>query len=119
MTSIMWGTTALPLPDRDGIEIEAGPIVAARRMLSGTLRVDVTALKARVRVRWSGLTAAQRATLRSLYEAEVAGGSAATLALPDGQSLTILAVANSWRETHFYDLSDRCWYTVTLEFTEV
>lgn len=105
----------MPLPDRDGIEIEAAPIVAARRSLSGALHVDLAAIKARVRVRWGGLTSSQRGTLRSRYDA----GDSATLALPDGQSFTVAAVTGSWRETHFYDASDTCWYDVQIEFQEI
>ena len=105
----------MPLPDRDGIEVEDFPIVAVRRMLSGTLRVDLAAIKARVRVRWSGLTSSERSTLRARYDA----ADSATLVLPDRRSLTVVAVGNSWKESQFYDLSDVCWYTVQLEFLEV
>jgi len=113
--NMTWGGNPMPLPDIDKIQVEDVPIGVTRRMALGTLRSDVVAVKARITVTWSYCTAAERATLKGEYDAL----SEATLALPDGQSYTVVAVGNSWREQQFYERGDVPRYTITVTFEEV
>jgi len=114
--SLTWNSQTMPLPRKEGgIQIEDAPLVAARRMLSGTLRTDVIAVKARIALRWALLTASQRNTLKAQYDA----GGSATLVLPDGQTFTVVAIAHSWREEVLYGVSGQPYYNISIDFEEL
>ncbi len=113
---MQWAGNTLPEPLKGEIRVEQIPIGNARRMLDGTLRVDVAATKARITVRWGGLTPAQRNTLRMLFDAKTVG----QLVLPDGQTFTqAAATQNGWQERQQYDVWGDVFYEVTLTFEEV
>jgi hypothetical protein len=113
--SLTWGGSAMPLPAKEGIEIEDAPIVAARRMLSGTLRVDVIAVKAKIDLSWAGLSSAQRGMLKTQFDL----GASASLTLPDSQAATVVPVMRSWRESLRYDVRGTAFYNVQIGFEEV
>lgn len=116
MAIMTWGETNLPLPDPEGIEVEDRAIAAGRRMASGVLRADYTAVKARITVHWPMLTWAERGVLSTRYNA----GDAQGLVLPDGQTFTsVIAILDSWREQQWYDPSATAHYDVTITFEEV
>jgi hypothetical protein len=103
-----WGSYTLPGPDPDsgGIQIEHQALGSARRMRDGTLRAQITAHKDKIIVRWhGGFTAAERAALRTAWEA--LRDTAASLTLPDGTSYTSVTVAtNSLSESLFFALGE-------------
>lgn len=112
--TLTWGSS-MPLPEYDGIGLEDVPIVASRRMLSGYLRTDILATKAKMTIRWGGLTLTERNALKSQWDS----GTEASITLPDGQSYTVVAVTESWSEEQKYDAGGAPYYTVTIVFEEV
>jgi len=113
--SFTWDGNALPNTMKDNIKVEFVPVGGGRRMLDGTLRVDLATTKARVVITWGGLTKAQRDALKALFDA----GTVGDLVLPDGQTITnAIATHNGWQETQVYDVKNNPTYEVTMTFEE-
>jgi hypothetical protein len=105
----------MPLPALDGIAIEYQPIGASRRMLSGYLRFDLMAVKAKATVRWDGLTAAERLALKTQWDL----GTEVTVALPDGLTFSAVAITEGWSEEQKFAANNAPYYIVTIVFEEV
>lgn len=117
MTVMTWGGTAFN-PQPDDYRVTGQFLGSSVRMADGTLRVDRVAEKARIVLRWTGLTYAQLQGLRSLYDSKAQVESA--LVLFDGRTYTVLAAANGWQESEVVPASaTQLWYSLTLTFDEV
>lgn len=115
--SITWGGTALPLPAKDGIEVTEVIHGGHDRMITGTLRQQVIARKAKIKVKWHGLVITEWTTLHNTFLSKY--NVASTLAITDGRSWSVLCVSG-WPEGPFaYNRSEVAYYTVTLDFEEV
>jgi hypothetical protein len=115
--TVTWGGTVFN-PQPDDYRITGQFIGSAARMADGTLRVDYVAEKARITLRWTGLSYSQLQALRSLYEAKAA--SEQTLVLFDGRTYTVIAAPGGWQEQETIPASATAlWYGVTLTFDEV
>ena len=113
--SFTWAGNSLPNTLTDNIRLEFVPVGGGRRMLDGTLRVDVAATKARVIINWGGLTKTQRDALKALVDANTVGD----LVLPDGQTIAnAIATHNGWREMFYMDVENNPRYEVTVVFEE-
>ncbi len=115
--SMTWGATTLPNPDEEnGVTIEAAIIGSNQRMLSGTLRAEIIAEKARIVGKWEGLNATERNTLRGAYDAY--NDTATTLTLPNSATYSVIAVSG-WREIPWWNRAETPFYNVTITFDEV
>jgi hypothetical protein len=117
MASLTLGLDDLPLPGRQGISLEYIPFGGQRRMLDGTMRVDIRGYKHRWTLRWEGLTQTERNALFASYGTHTY--TQATVVMPDGQTATVLAGTNSWREEAFYDFNDDPYYDVTFNLDQI
>ena len=117
MTTISWGGSNFsPQPDsyRAPDEFKG----SSSRMANGDLRVDEIAEKAKITMTWTGLTYAQLAAIRVIYDAKARTPN--TLVLFDGRSYSVMAVQNSWPEGETENASSTAlWYPLTLIFDEV
>jgi hypothetical protein len=109
------GTVSLPYASWGGISIEDAPIAAGRRMLDGTLRTDLIAVKAKVKIDWRALTSGSRGTLKGIFDA----GQSGTLALPDTQTWTVVPMPDSWQEEIWNNVGGSAYYNVSMTFSEV
>lgn len=118
VTTIAWGGTNLPTVGEDGYKVEDQFFGTSSRTANGTLRMDYIAEKAKITMEWKGLTSSERTTLRSAYDAK--GSTSNTLTLPDGQSFSVLAVQNSWKEIDIYhdERINAFRYDITIIFDE-
>jgi hypothetical protein len=114
---LVLGTDYLPLPARDGIEMDYIPFGGQKRMLDGTLRADLRGCKFRWTLRWEGLTQAERTALLQSYATHTY--TQATVTLPNGDAWSVLVGTNSWRETQFFDTVDTPYYNVTFNLDQV
>ena len=119
--TLTWGGQALANPaDETNIQIEREFVGSKARMIDGTLRADVAAEKATITIRWVGLSASEKSTLRtSAYLAYYT--TASNLVIGNGtttQTFSVLAV-DGWSEELWYDRATADYYDVTIVFTEV
>ena len=117
MATMTWASVPLPLPGRDGIAVQRELIGSSRRMASGILRIDYVATKAKIAVKWDGLSVAE---WNDLYEAWATYQlTAATLVLPSGQEFVVVAGHNMMSESQYYDANDAVVRDVSITFEEV
>ncbi len=114
---LILGAYTLTPPDRDGVNVEAVPIGAYLRTLSGGLRVDMTCVKRRVTLRWGGLSSVQRDVVYAAWVATLSNSQ--NVQLPDGTPLTVVGATSCWSEVQFYDFLNLPYYDVTLTLEEV
>ena len=117
--SMTWGGTAVtPLPDNEGIVAPGEFIGSAARMANAALRVDVIGEKRALTLDWTGLSYAELAGLRVIYDAKASAAN--TLAHPDGRSWSVIGIHNGWQEGKvWYDAADVARYPLTLVLEEV
>lgn len=92
-------TLAEPAAERAGYqrtEVDAG---ALHELASGALVYDYVAARYRHSLKWSGITSAERNTIKTQFDN--AKTAARSFTSPDGGSYTVLAVPNSWSEEYF------------------
>lgn len=117
MTTISWGGSNFS-PQPDNYRITDQFIGSASRMADGALRVDQIAEKARVILAFSGLTYAQLAAIRVIYDAKAT--TANTLALFDGRSYSVIGIQGGWQEGETENASSTAlWYSLTITLDEV
>ena len=117
MTTISWGGSNFS-PQPDDYQITDQFLGSAARMADGALRVDQIAEKARVVLKWSGLTYAQLAAIRVIYDAKAT--TANTLALFDGRSYSVIGIQGGWQEANTENASSTAlWYSLTITVDEV
>lgn len=117
VSTMTWaGNNLAHVDEEGGITIDDAVIGSNQRMLDGTLRAEIIAKKARITLKWDGLTAAERTTLLGVYNTY--GATASTLVLPDSQSFSVLAV-DGWRESPWWSRGGTEYYNVTITFDEV
>lgn len=117
--SMTWGGTAIsPLPDNEGILPPGKFIGSAARMANAALRVDVIGEKREIELDWSGLSYAELAGLRSLYDTKASAAN--TLAHPDGRSWSVIGIHNGWQEGKaWWDHADVARYPLKIVLEEV
>lgn len=110
------GGNSLPLPAAEGgIGLEYMPLGSVGRSASGRLSVDHVTSKWRARLRWEGLSKAERDSLWGYFGTYVA--TAATLILPDGESIEVMTALGSWTETASYSPWDADLTVYEIQFT--
>lgn len=112
------GGTALaePTAGREGYqrtEIDQG---AHYELASGALVFDYVTARYRHKLTWSGITAAERTTIKGKFDD--AKATALALVPPSGGSYTVLAVPSSWREDYLKDGSGTERWYVSLELED-
>jgi hypothetical protein len=116
--SLYLGMDELPLPDADGgINVDSTPIAVKRRMYSGEMRVDHTAVKHKITMRWTLLTAAEWETLVAIYEAYV--GVPAMLNLPNGDNYYVVIADNVLARQGYDDPYGTWHYSTSMVLEEV
>lgn len=119
MSTITWGAVSLPMPLYDrGIEVVTGFLGSSVETEDGSTRLQLVddGQKNSIRLRWQDLSVAERATLRSAFDAYA--DTATLLTLPDGQSFTVYAIVSGWKERHWYDTGGVAYYNIELRFDE-
>jgi len=112
------GMDYLPLPDADGgVNVDVTPIAFKRRMYSGQMRVDHTAIKHKITLRWTLLTVDEWDTLVEIYEAYI--GTNAILILPNGDTYNVVIADNALNRQGYNDPYSTWHYTTTLVLEEV
>lgn len=130
LQAMTWGDTTgtegvdywtLPYPDSGpgGIEEVEEFVGGWGRKATGKLRMSVIAQKWKISVTWSGLSAAELATLRAAYEALAT--TPAKLVLPDGTTHNeVLAAMSNFAKKHEYTNDGRtAGYRLTLVYFQV
>lgn len=118
--TLTWGGDSLANPaDDTDISIEREYVGSVDRMLDASLRADIMGEKALITIEWVGLSASEKATLRTCYNTRYA--TASNLVIGNGtttQTFSVLAV-DGWSETLWYNRSTTDYYGVTIRFREV
>ncbi len=117
--SMTWGGTAIsPLPDNEGIKAPAHFIGSAARMADASLRVDKIGEKRRIEMRWTGMTYAELAAIRVIYDAKASASNA--LVYPDSRSWNVIGIHGGWQEGEVWeDAAGVLRYELTLVVEEV
>lgn len=113
------GGTSIPLPDaaeQPGMDYFA--MAVSRRMWDGSLRQQVIAQRWRAPLRFVKLSATEYATVLSKYITLLTTAQAAVF--PNGRTATVMAIAGTWSERHYYsEWATRVLYDVTFTVEEV
>ena len=121
---LYWDTTEIALPEENGIKIELRPLIGKTETSDGTLRLDTigpsSLTKARVTLKFAGLTASEYSTLSTAWDSYAS--AVKTLAFKEDTttlwSYDVLALHNGWKEGQWYDINDDSYIDVTLVFDE-
>ena len=118
LVSLTLAGMALPMPDADGgITVDELPIAVKRRMYSGLMRVDHTAVKHRITLRWTLLSQALWAALDYIYNGYLVGSCA--LMLPNRDTYTVVLADNGLNHTRYTDPLESTFYSTSLVLEEV
>jgi hypothetical protein len=113
-TSLGGVALAAPAAGNEGVELEAIDQGALHILADGSLAYDYVNTRYRITVRWKGITAAERATIRTRYEVKAAQAWVS----PNADNFTVFVVPNSWRESWIEDGGGTARYDCELRLEE-
>lgn len=110
------GAVALAEPafGNEGYELEAIDHGAMHELASGAIVYDYVATRYRITLRWKGITAAQKVTIRTRYEVKTSQAFVG----PNADAFTVFVVPNSWRESYQEDGSATARYDCEMQLEE-
>jgi len=115
-TSLGGVTLANPAVGREGYVRTEIDIGATHSMADGSTVLDFVADRFRHRLQWNGITAAQRNTIKTQFDAAKAASSA--FVTPDAGAYTVLAVMSSYTDDYVLDGGGTARYYVGLELED-
>lgn len=118
VSDLVWGAHTLAQVDAEGGLLVSDPQIGSQqRMLDGTLRTQLLAQKAAITLKWSGLTAVQKAAIVAAYAANKT--TATALQVSDGRTWNVIpALTALVEEAPFWEGGVTPLYTLSLELLE-
>jgi len=92
---------ALPLYEHDGYERQAIDVGSLHELADGSTALDYVTTRWRFKLRWRGITGAERTAIRAQYTNALAG--VVVFNVSWATSFNVIAEPNSWRESFIED----------------
>jgi len=113
-TSLGAVALAEPAAGNEGYELEGIDIGNVHQLADGSIGYDYVTTRYRFTLRWKGITAAERTTIRTRYEVKTAQAFVG----PNADAFTVFVVPNSWRESYQDDSGGTARYDCEMRLEE-